>query len=304
MGSTIIIQEKPWFMRGLLKKLPTFFSSTRAPFLRSSVGFSILVEWFCIFMKLSECINILGAFLGKRDLANLTADELLTRFGFAKADVFVLFGGSILCGADIFAEAKRNGLAKKYFIVGGFGHTTDTLRNRAQAFLPEVDCSKLFEAEIFQAYLKKYYNLKADYLETQSTHCGNNITNLLALLEKEGLPYARLILSQDATMQRRMEATLKLQRPDVTIVNYATYAAHVCEEKQKLVYEKEIFGMWPIERYVLMLLGEIKRLRDDANGYGPKGLGFIAHVDLPEEVEEAYQTLLDSGFAPRQKFLG
>ena len=49
--------------------------------------------------------------------------------------------------------------------------------------------------------------------------------------------------------------------------------------------------MWSMERYVTLLMGEIPRLRDAQGGYGPKGSGFIAHVDIPEIVEEAFETL-------------
>lgn len=30
-------------------------------------------------------------------------------------------------------------------------------------------------------------------------------------------------------------------------------------------------GVWSVERYISLLLGEVPRLRDDANGYGPQG---------------------------------
>lgn len=42
-----------------------------------------------------------------------------------------------------------------------------------------------------------------------------------------------------------------------------------------------------------LALGEIPRLRDDENGYGPRGRGFIAHVDIPEAVEAAWRRLAD-----------
>ena len=45
----------------------------------------------------------------------------------------VLFGGSIIAGGDILAEAIQNEVAKKNIIVGGAGHTTETLRNVAGA---------------------------------------------------------------------------------------------------------------------------------------------------------------------------
>ena len=46
--------------------------------------------------------------------------------------------------------------------------------------------------------------------------------------------------------------------------------------------------MWDIERYVSLLLGEIPRLTDDNNGYGPNGKNFIAHVDIPQNVQSAF----------------
>ena len=45
----------------------------------------------------------------------------------------VLFGGSIIAGGDILAEAIQNEVPKKNIIVGGAGHTTETLRNVAGA---------------------------------------------------------------------------------------------------------------------------------------------------------------------------
>lgn len=47
------------------------------------------------------------------------------------------------------------------------------------------------------------------------------------------------------------------------------------------------------ERLLSLALGEIPRLRDDENGYGPRGRGFIAHVDIPEKVEAAWRRLAD-----------
>ena len=49
--------------------------------------------------------------------------------------------------------------------------------------------------------------------------------------------------------------------------------------------------MWDIDRYVNLLMGEIPRLKDDENGYGPKGKNFIAHVDIPETVYDAFKQL-------------
>ena len=248
---------------------------------------------------LAKSINILSRFLGRRDIPELTPSALQSKFGFSQADAMILFGGSILKGGDVLADAMKNNVAKTYLIVGGVGHTTPALRKTAKSAIPSLDTSSLTEAEIFQAYLKEKYSLSADYLETASTHCGNNITNLLALFEQKNLSPKSLILTQDATMQLRMHATLKKYRPDIQAINFASYEATVIEKNNALSYSEDIPGMWPLDHYVKLLLGEIQRLTDDEHGYGPSGKDFLARTPIPKDVQQAYQTLLASGLAPR-----
>ena len=50
--------------------------------------------------------------------------------------------------------------------------------------------------------------------------------------------------------------------------------------------------MWNMRRYLTLLMAEIPRLTDDENGYGPCGQGFLAHVDIPNEVRAAWERLL------------
>ncbi len=50
-------------------------------------------------------------------------------------------------------------------------------------------------------------------------------------------------------------------------------------------------GLWPVERYLSLIIGELPRIRDDEQGYGPRGKNFIAHVDVPLAVEQAWQQL-------------
>lgn len=245
--------------------------------------------------QVAKNINILGRFCGKRDIEALTAKHLQNQYGWRRADVMVLFGGSIISGGDVLAEAMKNGIAEKYVIVGGAGHTTDTLRQKVQEECPSIITEGLPEAEIFNRYLEVVYGLKADYLETQSTNCGNNITYLLDLLKQQGNVFRSIILCQDATMQRRMDAGLRKYIPDdVTIINFAAYKAEVIVKNSQLAYSGNIHGMWDMDRYVNLLMGEIPRLTDDAEGYGPKGKDFIAHVDIPEEVRTAFEELRET----------
>ena len=241
--------------------------------------------------RIAEDINTLGRFCGARDISALKREELLQKYGISAADVMVLFGGSILAGGDILAQAIKDGVAKKYIIVGGEGHTTQTLRDVVHSEYPGIVTAGLPEAEVYRRYLETAYGCHADYIETQSTNCGNNITYLLNLLNENGIALDSIILTQDASMQRRMDAGLRKYVSGATIINYAAYSACVLCGDDGLYYEKAIHGMWTIERYVNLLMGEIPRLTDDENGYGPRGKDFIAHVDIPYEVKAAFDEL-------------
>lgn len=246
-------------------------------------------------------INTLGAFCGRRDLPALTRSAVRQACGADRVDVMVLFGGSILAGGDLLADAIRQGIARRYVIVGGAGHTTGALRRRLHAERPDIETEGQPEAELFQRYLAAVHGCRADLLETRSTNCGNNITLLLALLEQEQVPFTSILLCQDAAMQLRMDAGMRLHCPGgVRILNYAAYRAEVVWDGGALAYARPIHGMWPMERYVELLLGEIPRLTDDAGGYGPRGKGFIAHVDVPAPVQAAYARLRQTfGMATR-----
>jgi hypothetical protein len=49
-----------------------------------------------------------------------------------------------------------------------------------------------------------------------------------------------------------------------------------------------------MERFLALILGEVRRLRDDENGYGPRGRSFLPHVEIPEPVIESYKRVLAS----------
>ena len=93
-------------------------------------------------------------------------------------------------------------------------------------------------------------------------------------------------------MQRRMEAGFRKYDPECpAVINFASYRAAVEASGEGLRFSEPIHGMWSMDRYVHLLMGEIPRLRDDEAGYGPKGKGFIAHVDIPGEVCGAFEFL-------------
>lgn len=242
---------------------------------------------------IAQHMNVLGNFCGQRDLRRLTTKDLSDYYGLDKVDVLVLFGGSIIEGGDLFAQAMRENIARHYVIVGGYGHTSERLFQEMAKETPELSQQKIHsEAELFAKYLKLKYDLTPDYLETRSTNCGNNITYLLELLKEHEIKTESILMIQDATMQRRMAATLKKYAPDnLLMLNYAAYHVSVIVENERLTFDQEPRGMWDIEHYLTLLMGEIPRLHDTPEGYGPKGKQFIAHVDMPAPVLAAYHAL-------------
>ena len=163
--------------------------------------------------EIAKNINILGDFCGKRDVWELSHENLNKKYGFEKADVMVLFGGSIIVGGDVLAKAMKEEIAKTYVIVGGAGHTSETLRQKVHEEYPDIETAGLCEAEVFDRYLIHNYGIQADYLETGSTNCGNNITYLLELLDQNHISWNSIILCQDATMQNRMDAGFRKYAP-------------------------------------------------------------------------------------------
>lgn len=97
-------------------------------------------------------MNVLAAFLGRRDVPTLTQAALEARYGFGRADVMALFGGSILAGGDVLARAIRAGVARMHVrdCCGWCGtYHADVLRARAAALSRLDFADDAPEAEAF-----------------------------------------------------------------------------------------------------------------------------------------------------------
>ena len=247
-----------------------------------------------------DSINTLVRFCARRDVPALTR-EALRSVAQAPADVAILFGGTIVAGADVFADAMREQVASRYMIVGGQGHTTGALRCSLRQRMGWNDIDSSTEATLFDRYLRERHGLAADLLEHDSTNCGANARNAVALLRARRLRHDRLILIQDATMQQRTGAAFRLHAdPATQLISYASHQTTVTLTNGLLTYPAPPEGMWPIDRYVTLLMGEVPRLTDDASGYGPAGRGYTAHVDVPPEVWRAFSHLRETtDFAAR-----
>ncbi|MEC1524512.1 ElyC/SanA/YdcF family protein [Neobacillus niacini] len=244
--------------------------------------------------KMTENINILSDFLGKRDIDTLTSKALEEKYQIPQTDLLILFGGSIAYGCDVVGKAISNHIAKNFMIVGGEGHTTETLRREIHSAYPELVTAGKTESEIMSDYIKRKYNIDNILLERNSTNCGNNITYALEVMKENNLYPNNIIIVQDSTMQCRMDAGFRkfLHDSKVKVINFASYKVRVEVKNEKIVFESSgIWGMWDLKSYLSLLMGEIPRLLDDANGYGPNGKNYIAHVNIPVKVLNAFEEL-------------
>jgi len=246
------------------------------------------------FYRVKDNINLLSEFLGKRDINALSSDALKEKYEISQADMLILFGGSIPHGCDVVGEAMLNNFSKELMIVGGEGHTTESLRQTVHNTYPEIVTSGKPEADVMCEYIRWKYGIDEILIERNSTNCGNNVTYALDVMKQNKLCPNNIVIVQDSTMQCRMDAGFRkyLQNSEVEVINFASYTVKIEVRNEKLVIEpSDIWGMWTLERYISLLLGEIPRLLDNTNGYGPIGKGYIAHVDVPVNILKAFQEL-------------
>ncbi len=183
-------------------------------------------------------------------------------------------------------------------ISGGVGHTTPFLRREIGKRYPDIKMEDRSEADILADYMNAAFHIpqKEVLVENKSANCGENVIFPYQFFQKSGLFPKTVLIMQDSTMQRRMGATFEKvwKNTGSTILSYAAYRAKVVEKGGQLCYENpDIWGLWDLKQYMTLLLGEMARLTDDENGYGPNGKGYIAHVDIPNDVNKAYNALLE-----------
>ncbi|MEG2931161.1 MAG: YdcF family protein [Ruthenibacterium sp.] len=244
----------------------------------------------------AEDFNTLATFLARRDVPVLTAKTLQGACGTARADLLLLMGGSIPHGCRFAGQLYRAGLAKRMMTIGGVGHTTAAFCAQMQRVFPQLDTAEKPEGALMRDYLALAFEIPAKEIlvESSSTNCGENVRFAREILEKEGRMPKTAIVLHDSTMQRRMGATMEKEWADfgVTCVHYASYTVKLIPCGDTLRFEpNNILGLWEPEHYMSLLLSEIPRLRDDAQGYGPRGCGFLAHVEVPQAVLDAYERL-------------
>lgn len=233
---------------------------------------------------LRGAIDKLCAYLARRDIAELTAKAVLAN-GVRRFDAIMVLGGDLTVQLEHAAKAYHAGMGKKLIISGGIGHSTDILRANVKEKYG-IDAKDMAEGDILATVGMVYLGIpQRDILsENKSTNCGENAEYSLRLLHERGEPHEDILLLQDPFLQRRSHASLEKHMKSGRVFSFAP----IIPTAEALILGKP----WRRERFVEFLEREIPRLRDDENGYGPRGRGFIGHCEIPADVERAYALIV------------
>jgi len=246
----------------------------------------------CLSKATLEAINTLGHWLADNDSGVPPAQQ--------EADLIVLAGNAVLPTIEFAYDfAKQSG--RPLLISGGIGHSTHYLQaliSRHSRY-HSLMVNGLSEAAILKDIAVKFWAIPAEQIiaETASANCGQNAQFTRAKLDRLNLAPLNVLLIQDPTMQRRTRATFARVWQDAQVkprwLSFSGMLPTLERQGDGIGFAGSPSGVWPLERYISLICGEIPRLRDDADGYGPNGRDFIVHVDIPDEVMAAWHLLQD-----------
>lgn len=234
--------------------------------------------------------NLLGGWLAQNDFP--------ARPQPSEYELVALAGNAVMPTIDAACQlaAEEN---KTLLVSGGIGHST-TFLYAAIARHPRYNTLRttgLTEAKILAEIAHQFWQVPRERIlvEDASTNCGENARFTRQMLDARGIGVKQGVLVQDPTMQRRTQATFDtVWQDDPDAPRWRSYPGCLPElynGEDGLAFKGDATGLWPVERYLSLILGELPRLRDDAQGYGPQGKNFIIHVDIPDAVEAAWQHL-------------
>ena len=221
---------------------------------------------------------LIGRFLARRDPID------------RPVDLVVLMGSAGLESVEVAAGLQCEGVASRILVSGGIGHSTEHLEAAVRRRGLDVETSGRPESHVFRDLLIRYdVPPAAIVVEDRSTNCGENADFTRRMIDEP----QTLLLIQDPTMQRRTHACFErsfADLPGTTLISQAPFLPWIGSDH--VSSGPATPEVWSRERFRSLVLGEIRRLRDDPEGYGPRGKNFIDQVEVPAEVLAAYNHLV------------
>lgn len=185
-----------------------------------------------------------------------------------RSDCILVLGSMDIRTAERGAEVYLQGYAPIIIFSGGLGKLTK-------------DVWQGTEAELFATIaLDKGVPREAIFIENKSTNTGENILFTQQLLQEKNLHMQSFIVVQKPYMERRSYATFKKHWPDKKL--FVTSPLLTFEE-----YPNDTIS---VEKLINMMVGDLQRIKL----YPEKG--FQVYQEIPGEVWEAYEELVEMGF--------
>jgi uncharacterized SAM-binding protein YcdF (DUF218 family) len=187
-----------------------------------------------------------------------------------QADCMLVLGSHDPRVAERGAELMLQGYAPIVIFSGGLGRLTEGLWTE-----PEADT---FAKIARQMGVPEHQILT----ESRSTNTGENISLSYQLLQNKGIEVARLILVQKPYMERRALATFEKQWPGKPVEIMVTSPQISFEDYPN----QDIY----LEQVIHIMIGDLQRIRRYPE------LGFQTYQEIPANVWEAYEQLVEKGF--------
>ena len=170
------------------------------------------------------------------------------------------------------AELYVGGYADYVIFSGGLGKITQKLWNKSEA-------EKFAEIAIALGVPEGRI-----YIESNSTNTGDNLIFTKSLIQKNNLPINSFIVVTKPCAERRIKATFEKQMPEFEAI-YTSPTLSFYE--YMFLYEN---GPVSQKDMINALVGDIQRFE----AYYLKG--FQVYVEVPEDVLNAYNYLVNAGF--------
>ena len=201
----------------------------------------------------------------------------------------------MLHAVEVTARFVHDGIVRNVLVTGGVGHSTRYLRDavRQHTRYRDVQTQGRSEAAIVADILRTHLEVPATAItiEEAATNCGENAKFAVEILRRQRRPPRSILLVQDPTMQRRTHACFRRSLRDNAGTGVLSYAPFVPRVTDGAITDPDGNVAWSLERFTALVLGEMRRLHDTEDGYGPRGADFIDHIDIPADVMEAYRRL-------------
>jgi hypothetical protein len=210
--------------------------------------------------------------------AELLYDYHFLKQSLQKAEAIFVLGSHDPGVADYAVELYKEGWANYIIFSGGVIRPIGELRNLS----PKSEADAFFDIAVNAGV-----PAEAIILDNEATNTGENFACTRKILKEKGYNFQSFILVQKPYMVRRTYATALVQFAEFRFISIAkpdSYAQYIARCAENNISKK---------RVISNMTGDLQRLKI----YPEKG--FLVNMEIPENVWEAYEKLVEMGFEGR-----